>query len=56
MFVFDERFRILFFLKVGLATFHDHIGVVMVIDRVSEKDLLIRTAEGLFESTADIAG
>lgn len=56
MFIFDERFRILFLLKIGLATFHDHIGVVMVIDRVPEKDLLVRTTEGFFEPTSDIAG
>lgn len=56
MFVFDECFRILFLFKVGLAAFHDHIGMVMVIDRVSEKDLLICTAEGLFEPTSDVAG
>ena len=56
MLIFDERFRILFLLKVGLATFHDHIGVVMVIDRVPEKDLFVRTTEGFFEPTSDVAG
>ena len=30
--------------------------MLMVIARVSEKDLLIRTAEGLFEPTSDVAG
>lgn len=56
MFIFDERFRILFLLKIGFATFHDHIGVVMVIDRVPEKDLFVRITEGFFESTSDVAG
>jgi hypothetical protein len=44
--VLDDGLRILLFLEEGFSTFHDDVGVVVLLNRIAHEDLFIRAAQG----------
>lgn len=61
VFVLDQGLRILLFLEIGLSPLHDDVGVVVVLNGISEENLLVSAAEDLLDpasnvTCADIAG
>ena len=46
--IFDNGFRILIFLKKRLSPFHDHVWVVVLLDRIAQENLFVGAAEDFF--------
>ncbi len=46
MLVFDDGLGKLLLVEERLAALHDHVRIVVLLDRVAEEDLLIRAAYG----------
>ncbi|SLM47998.1 protein of unknown function [Nitrospira japonica] len=47
MVVLDNGLGILFFFEEGLAALHNDVRIVVLLDRIPEKNRLVRSAEGL---------
>ena len=43
--IFDDGFRIFFFLEECLSPFHDDIGVVVFFDRIAQENLFVGAAQ-----------
>ena len=54
--VLDEGLRILLFLKIRFPPLHDDIGMVVVVEGITDENLLIRSTDDFLEPTPHVAG
>ena len=56
MLVLDDGFGIISSLEEGLRPFHDHMGIVILLDRITDEDALVCGAERLIARSRRLGG
>ena len=56
MVVLDEGFRIFLFFKIRFTPLHDDIRMVVVVEGITDENLLIRSTDDFLEPAPYVAG